>query len=172
MQFRQFATDGDFRVVERGGDFGQKGGHPARRFVEHDRRAASAKTFERPRARLLGGGRKAFKDETVGRQTGNAEQRRHRRRTGHGDDLDAGGSGRSNQTVAGIGDRRGAGVADQRDALASQQTFEQARGHRGLVGVAVAHQRPRQSEVGQELAGAARVFGRDEIGLGQHAGSA
>ena len=139
------------------------------RLVQNQGARFAAQGVQHAPAPTLPGGQKPLEREAVGRQTADAEQRGHHRWAGDGNDADARFGRGVDQTVARVGNTRGAGVADQRHVLSRVQAVDQLR-RLGRFGVVVIARQPRGYVVmREELAGVASVFRGDQIDFPQDA---
>src|SRR5690606_18510014 len=122
---------------------------------------------ERFGASLLFARQEPGEQEAVARQARQSQSDHGRTRTGQAGDRDAPRAPFADQLVTGIGDKRRARVADQRDRLA-RQGLEQTASLLGSAVIVIPPQRLGNSEMTQELAGHARIFAGDRVATRKH----
>ena len=113
------------------------------------------------------GRQKAFEEEAVGRQAGDAERGEHRRGAGDRRHRGAGVLRGAHQPVARIGDQRGAGIGHQRDRAAVAEASEDFRPRRLRIVVVIGRERRLDAVAVEQPGGDAGVLARDEIGSRQ-----
>ncbi len=142
---------------------GERGGESGRRLEEDQAGPQRGELGERAAAGRLAWRQESPEEEAVAGQAGQHQGSQHRRSARRDADRDTGGDRFAHQLVAGIGDQRHAGVADQRDALALGQARQQLRAHaRGIVLVIGLQRRPDAVE-GEQLAGDPGVLAGDQV---------
>jgi hypothetical protein len=107
--------------------------------------------------------------KAVGRQAGCDQRREQRRRSGDWNDARAGRDRRRDDPIAWVRHQRRPGLRDQGDARAPGQQRRDLGGARAFIRVE-ARQDPRRLRDAaglQQLAGAARVLGDDDVGVAQ-----
>ncbi len=122
---------------------------------------------DRVRPGLGLGGQEAEEQEAVGRQAGDAQGGDRGARSGNGANLVSRGAGVADELVAGVGNQRRAGVADQCDRFAAEARDDRRPVRVGAVIVVPAHRHFR-ADVREQLAGDAGVLGEDSLGAPKH----
>jgi len=153
----------------RGGELGQRDGHPAAG-LEVDLGAGLGGILGEAAGPLaLAPGREALEAEPVGGQPGHGQRGRHRGRPGQRRHPQAGLGRGGHEPVARVADGRGARVGDEQDVLPRLQVLKQARRAPRLDRVVVGDHPRLELDVqaGGEPADPARVLGRDQGGLGE-----
>jgi hypothetical protein len=156
-------------LAVRGGELGQRDGHPAAGLEVDLGAGVGGKLGEAAGPLALAPGREALEAEPVGRQPGDGKRGRHRGRPGQRRDPQAGLGRGGHQPVARVADGRGARVGDEQDVLARLQILEQARRAPRLDRVVVGDHPRLELDVqaGREPADPAGILGRDQSGLGE-----
>ena len=133
--------------------------HQRPRLVREQREArASLGRFSR---------QKAFETETVGGDARDAQGGGDRGRTGNRAHLDPDGSRAAHEIEAGVRQQRRAGVADEGDHRTGLETREQIGAALALVVRVQRNDRLGDAERREQLTGAARILGCDQIGSGE-----
>jgi len=153
----------------RGGEPGQRDGHPAAGLEVDLGAGVGGELGEAAGPLALAPGREALEAEPVGGQPGDGQRGRHRGRPGQRRHPQAGRGRGGHEPVARIADGRGACVGDEQDVLARPQVLKQARRASRLDRVVVGDDPRLELDVqaGGEPADPARVLGRDQGGLGE-----
>ena len=164
----QLARDCGAALTEDLGHVGKRGGE-ARRPLEEDQRGGEMRPIRQgasPRRRTRR--QKPGKEKDVGRearQDQRGQRRRRARRRGHRQVL---GERGAHQLEAGVGDQRGAGIADQRQCLAAAQRLEDGGADAIGVVVVIGVERLVDAEAGQETCGHPGVLAQDAVDAAQH----
>ena len=172
MQFGQFAADRGRTRTKACGKIGERRGQTRAAFEQHQSHGNGGERRDAFLSRRLFGRQKALEEKAVGRQAGGSERGQHRRSAGHRNDSEARLDRFAHQFVAGIGNKRRAGIGDQRDRLAFGQAGENFRAGLGRVVLVIRRERCRDAVMLGELAGDAAVLAGDDVGGGENFQSA
>ncbi|MEY4357930.1 MAG: hypothetical protein RL469_1256, partial [Pseudomonadota bacterium] len=166
--FGEFARNGGTALrTEHCRTIGEARRDAVRRF-EIDQRSRFVREQRQARASFGGFSRqKTFETESIGRDPGDAERRGDRGRTRNRTHLDPCGSGPAHEIEAGVRQQRRAGVAHERDYRTAREAREQIIAALALVVRVQRHDRLSDAERGEQLSGATRVLGCDQIGGGE-----
>jgi len=156
-------------LAVRGGELGQRDGHPAGGLEVDLGAGVGGKFGEATGPLALAPRREALEAEPVGGQPGDGQRGRHRGRPGQRRHPQAGRGRGRDQPVARVADGRGARVGDEQDVLARLQVLEQARRASRLDRVVIGDHPRLELDVqaGREPADPAGVLGRDQGGLSE-----
>jgi len=165
VEFGDFSRDAGSAVAENFAGVGDTLGDAVRGFVKNDGAILDAQALEGATAFPTAIGEKADEKEFFVRQAAGGERRKKRGRSGDGDHGDMMAEAKSDEAMAGIGNQRHAGVADESDFRALFERDEQFGGARQLVVFVVADERLANFVVSEELLRVACVFAGDLVDL-------
>ena len=166
---RQLARENDLAFGKNLVQLAQQFFNTIRRFVENQSAGNGLERFQliSPLAGFVR--QKTDEMEFIRRQAARRERGYERARTRHGLDSKTGGDGGFDDALARIADAGTAGIRDQRDFLAAPETVNDFLAALGLVKLEITQKRSGDSEMLEQLPGAARVLGGDHVALAQDA---
>ena len=148
--------------------FAQQALHPERRFIKHQGSGNRAQ-FAQAAGALSGLVRQESGEvERFGGQPAGGQTDHQSAGSGDGFHPKPGGQHLGHHAFAGIADARSTGVGDQRHDLSHAQPVQDLRAAPRLIEAEVADHGFAEAEVGEQLAGAAGVFGSDHRAIPQH----
>ena len=169
MQLGQLASQCGLPLsTEHLGQGSQGSLNPMHSLEEHECPGLGCERFETRPALFRAPWQKSLEDESVGRQSGNTECRRHCRGSRHADDGEPGGLSAGHELKTRITDQRRTGIRDQ-PKLSAPLEFRQQ--FRRLCVFIMLVQRPEllvETEMRQEPPAASRILDGDKIDCGQH----
>ena len=167
MDFRQLASDRDLRVAPRDGEGPERADDPERR-LEQDRGPFAPGVGRVPPVALPAArGREAEERERHGREAARGEDCENGRWPGQGLDVVPRGGGSGHEPLSGVGDRRRAGVRDERDRLARREAREDLVRSVVLVVLVAGKARRRKAVPCEEVVRAARVLAENDARRGE-----
>ena len=154
VQLGELAADRGFALgAKPGGEIGKRGGK-ARPGLEQNERRRNAREFgDAGAARGFFRRQKAGEQKLIGRQTRDGQCRKQRRRAGQRGDRVAGVLRGAHQLVSGIGDKRRAGIGDERDRRAFGKPPQQERPRLCRVVLVIGRQAASRSRSGRAICG-------------------
>lgn len=150
VELGQFACQGrGAGAAEGGGAVVERLDDAMRALVEHQRTGFAGQRLQTLASGRGFRGQKALEAEAIAGQAAAYQGGEQGTGAGHRADPQAGAAHGADQTKARIAEQWGAGIADQGDALAGLQAYEQLRGLLRLVVLVQGEQRPVDAEVGE-----------------------
>ena len=151
VELGDFAREAGVAVAEDFASVGNGFVDAMRRFVKDDGAVFDAETFEGAAAFPAAGGEKTGEEKFFIGHAGSAKRGESGGRSGNGDDRNAMADAERNESMAGIGDKGHAGVADESDFGALFERENEFGSAREFVVLVVADERLVNLEVGEKL---------------------
>jgi len=158
VNFRHFARQACRAVAQNRQSVGKRLRDAVRRFIQDDGSVFDAQVFERAAAFAGACGEKSQEKKLFIRQARRCECREQRGRARNWNHGNLMANGQRDQTEAGIGNQRHAGIADERNARALFHGVDKLRSSGNFIVLVIADERLVNFEVIQKFQRVARVF--------------